>query len=407
MAKAWNRTETWLALGVLGMGGLLVAIGGLWVFMSATPPLHPDASAVPSTRGSHADTRWAAAVAEGQRVMREGVAEQNLPGASVAVGHGGAVVWAEGFGWSDLEREEPVSPDTAFPIGTASAAFTSAAVGLLVEQGRLQLDEAIQRDVPGFPAKQWPVTLRQVMGHVAGIRPDAGDEEPVQQHCQDPGDALRRFADRPLLFEPGTAYRYSNYGWMLVSVAVEHASGQPFASFMRQQVFEPLGLDATRLHTGEGPRADDTTYYFPRFAADPRYGPQDPEPMDLSCFSGASGLLSTPSDIVQFVMAINSGGLLRPATVETLQTSQRVASGDETGFGLGWDLETVTLGGTDTRVVGYDGELRGGRLATFLTVPGSGLVVAVTANISHADTTSLALRIAEAFGAAAPSTSPR
>lgn len=114
------------------------------------------------------------------QIARGGVVEQNLPGLSVAVGVGGELVWAEGFGWADLEARLPVAPDTRFRLGTGSVALTSAAVGLLLEQDRLNLDGKIQTYVRDFPEKPWPVTLRQLMGHVAGVRDDGGDEPGTQ-----------------------------------------------------------------------------------------------------------------------------------------------------------------------------------------------------------------------------------
>jgi CubicO group peptidase (beta-lactamase class C family) len=316
-----NRSQTLAALIVVAVGGLLAAIAGLFVFMSATAtPIHPGPQDVPSLVGADPGPQWAAAVDRGRRIVRAGIVEQNLPGLSVAVGVDGEIVWAEGFGWADLESRVKVAPDTRFRIGTASKMLTSAAVGLLLEQGRLKLDDTIQTYVPAFPAKPWPVTLRQLMGHVAGIRRDAGDEEPVHVHCEQTSEGLKRFAESPLLFEPGTRYRYSSYGWILVSAAVEAAGGEPFAAFMRRHVFEPLGLGDTKADAGTGPTPDLAIYYFPRFAADPRYGPQEPGEEDFSCFAGASAFVSTPSDLVRFGMAINRGELLQPATVQVLQT---------------------------------------------------------------------------------------
>ena len=367
--------------------------------MSATAtPLHPNPQDVPSVTRSAPSPKWADAVEQGRQIVRAGLTEQNLPGLSVAVGVGGDIVWAEGFGWADLENQVPVAPDTRFRIGTASTALTSAAVGLLLEKGRLKLDDEIQTYVPEFPEKQWPVTLRQLMGHVAGVRNDGGDEGPLfSEHCERPVEALQYFAESPLLFEPGTQYRYSSYGWILVSAAVEAAADEPFLTFMREQIFEPLGMDDTMADSATEPIPDRATSYFPRFAADPRYGPDLMRPIDYSCYAGSSVFLSTPSDLVRFAMAINSGKLLQPATVQLLQTSQRLASGEETGYGLGWDLETVTLAGKQTRVVGHDGESLGGMVASFMTFPEHGIVVSVTSNISYADTFGLAVKIAQAF----------
>jgi hypothetical protein len=119
-------------------------------------------------------------------------------------------------------------------------------------------------------------------------------------------------------------------------------------------------------------------------------------PLEYSCYAGASVFVSTPSDLVRFGLAVNGGKLLQPATTQLLQTSLRLPSGEETGYGLGWDLETPTLAGAQARLAGHDGETLGGMVASFMTFP-DGLVVAVTSNISYADTYAVGLKIAEAF----------
>lgn len=409
MSRSWNRTETWLALIVVGVGVPLMAIIGLHSYMTATAtPLHPDPRRVPSVRDSDPPREWADAVERGRQITRAGLTEQNLPGLSVAVGVGGEIVWAEGFGWADLENRVPVAPDLRFRIGTASTVLTSAAVGLLLEKDRLGLDDEIQTYVPEFPQKQRPVTLRQLMGHLAGVRNDGGDEGPLySERCERPVEALRFFADRSLLFEPGTRFRYSSYGWVLVSAAVEAAADAPFLTFMREQIFEPLRMDDTRADSATEPIPDRATFYFPRYAADPHYGLHLTRDIDYSCYAGASAFLSTPSDLVRFGMAIASGRLLRPATVQLLQTPQRLASGQETGYGLGWDLETVALAGEQTREAGHDGESLGGTVASLMTFPARKIVVAVTSNISYADTPAVALEIAQAFAEQRRSSAPK
>ena len=399
MSKSWNRTETWLGLIVVGAGLLFTAILGLPVYMSTTATrLHPTPQDVPAVTGATPVSQWADAVEHGREIVRTALSEKYLPGLSVAVGAGGDIVWAEGFGWADLEKRVPVAPDTRFRIGTASIALTSAAAGLLLERSRLALDEQIQAYVPEFVQKPWPVTLRQLMGHVSGVRNDGGDEGPLfSRHCERPVEALEFFADRPLLFEPGTQYRYSSYGWILVSAAVEAAADEPFFTFMRTQIFEPLGMNDTTADSATEPISNRATSYFPRFASDPRYGLHLMRPIDYSCYAGASAFLSTPSDLVRFAIAISDDKLLQPATVQLLQTPQRLASGEETGYGLGWDFETVALAGEQTRSVGHDGELLGGMAVSFMTFPEHGIVVSVASNISYADPSAFAVKIAQAF----------
>jgi len=394
-----KRSEIWIAAALLAAGLIPVAILGLWGYMSATArPLHPNPDEVPSVVRSSPAPPWAGAVEQARRLVRAALADQNIPGLSAAVGVRGDLVWAEGFGWADLERRVPVSPDMRFRIGTASTALTSAAVGLLLEKGRLALDSEIQQYVPEFPAKPWPVTLRQAMGHMAGLGNDGGDEGPLLSvHCERPVEGLRAFAEAALLFEPGTRYRYSSYGWILVSAAVEAAADEPFFAFMRTQVFDPLGMDATRADSATEPVPERATSYFPRFAADPRYGLHLMRPVDHSCYAGAAAFLSTPSDLVRFGMGMAGGRLLQPATVALLQTPQRLASGEETGHGLGWDVETAVLADEPVRMVGRVGEVLGGPVAALLTFPDRGLVVSVASNISYADVTAVASGIARAF----------
>jgi CubicO group peptidase (beta-lactamase class C family) len=420
---------------LLVAGAILAMFAGLPMYMRTTAPLHPQPQSAPSVTQSTPSPQWSEAVASARQIMRAGLADENLPGLSVAVGVGAEIVWAEGFGWADVERHVPVTPETRFRVGTASKVLTSAGVGVLLERGRLNLDVAIQTYVPQFPKKQWPVTLRQLMGHMAGVTTDSGNERPLFiQRCDRPVDALAYFADRELVFEPATQYRYSNYGWILVSAAIEAVTNEPFLPFMREQVFQPLGMNETGAespteenpeHVGEpsedfplftlirevileplgfgGTHAESAEtlkramYYFPKSDADTRRGAHVMRPHNLSCYAGSMAFFSTSSDLVRFGLAMNNGKLLRRATVQLLQASQQLKSGQETGYGLGWDLETLTLAGEPMQAVGHEGESFGGEVMSLMTFRERGIVVAVMSNIAYADTSSLALKVAEAF----------
>ncbi len=390
-------------LGVIaaGVGLLLMAGLAFYTYSLATmKPLHPVAQSVTSVRHVAPPAKWTDAVERVKPLVRAHLSERNLPGLSVAVGVGGEIVWAEGFGWADLEKQVPVTPDTVFRIGSASTALTSAAAGLLVEQGRLNLDYEIQAYVPTYARKEWPVTLRQLMGHTGGVR-HFGDEEFMPQGpCERTLDGLRLFADDPLRFEPGSRYRFSTYGWILVSAAVEAAANEPLFPFMRRQIFEPLGMSGTAPDSATEPPPDRATLYWPRTNEDPRYGHDVASDADYSCFSGAGAFLSTPSDLVRFGMALGSGKLLKPETVKMLETPQRLASGEESEYGLGWGLKTVRLAGEQTRVTGHgrpllpEATLMGGS-TSLITFPELGITVSVTSNIWSAETSTVAMSVAE------------
>jgi CubicO group peptidase (beta-lactamase class C family) len=389
-----KQRETWLTIIGLAVGLPIAVVVAFVTYVSTIPPLHPNPQDVKSVMQSPPVHQWTDAVEQGRRLARARLAEQNLPGLSVSVGIGGDIVWAEGFGWANLEHRVAVTPSTRFRIGHVSKTLTSAAVGLLVERDRLRLDEEIQTYVPGFPRKEWSVTVRQLMGHVAGIRhyrdTEWGDKPSV--HCDRASEGVQSFANDRLLFEPGTQYRYSTYGWVLVSAAVEAAANEPFFAFMRTQIFTPLGMaDTTADAPGESVPHRATSYY--------RYFERElTTNVDYSCFAGAGAFLSTPSDLVRFGMTLTDGRFLRPATVRMLQRPQPLTSGEETAYGLGWMLDTVELAGERVRLVSHASRTIEGASTSFLTFPDNGIVVAVTANISFADTRSIALGIAQIFG---------
>lgn len=388
------------ALALIGAGVFVVilAAAGMRTFvLSVSTKLHPNPDEVPSVAMAAPSLKWAAAVNKGRQFARAGLVQQNLPGLSVAVGVGGEIVWAEGFGWADMEKRVPVAPGMRFRIGHTSKALTSAAVGLLLEKGRLHLEDEIQTYVPAFPRKQWPVTLRELMGHVAGIRHYERGEEAPTAHCERAADGLTIFADDPLRFEPDTEYGYSTYGWVLVSAAVEAAAKEPLSSFMGREVFTPLGMAATTFESTTAPIPDRVIFYQRRFTGDGGEGVVPATTVDYSCFAGAAAILSTPSDLVRFGMGINGGKLLRPDTVEKLQAPQVLTSGKETEYGLGWMVEEVTLAGEPTRMVHHASRSLRGGTTSFMTFPARGMVVAVTANIANGITRDIALNIAQAF----------
>jgi CubicO group peptidase (beta-lactamase class C family) len=247
------------------------------------------------------------------------------------------------------------------------------------------------------------------MGHQAGIRNDEGDEAPIGMRCARTIDGLKldNFADGALRFEPGTRYNYSTYGWILVSAAVEAGAGEPFFAFMRSQIFEPLAMRDTLPENWTEPIPNRATFYFPRFGADTRYGPESVREGDHSCWAGAAAYLSTPSDLVRFGMAMNGGTLIRPDTVRMLQTPQPLTSDELTRSGLGWWVETVTLGGSSTRLAGQKDERSIGGSSSLITFPERGIVVAVMTNTTFADTWGLGLTVAQAFAATPTSSAGR
>jgi CubicO group peptidase (beta-lactamase class C family) len=342
-------------------------------------------------------TAQAPAVDTARARVHAWVAKENLAGASVAVGIDGQIVWAEGFGWADLEQHVPVTPLTRFRIGSVSKPLTSVAVGLLYERGKIDLDAPVQKYVPSFPKKRWPISTRQLMGHIAGIRHYRGDEFLSSKHYDDILAGLEIFANDTLLFRPGTAYSYSTYGWNLVSAVVQSAAGEPFLDFMRREVFAPLGLRHTVPEYMVSIIPDRVAFY----EHDKEGRLVNAPYVDNSYKWAGGGFLSTPSDLVRFGFAMLDHKLLQPKTVEMLWTPLTLESGKRTGYGLGWGVDTVD----GHEVISHGGGSVGGTTA-FMIIPDQRMVVAVTTNLTDAEVSPIAREVAELFGATEKAATP-
>jgi CubicO group peptidase (beta-lactamase class C family) len=383
-------------LAVLAAVIVTIAGGGVFYFVS-TMAVHPDAAAVPSTPGVHAD-RYSRAIEESRRLAHGLLLQDNLPGLSVAVARDGEIVWTEGFGWADVDGRLPVTPRTQFRLGSVSKTLTAAAIVLLHERGRIDLDAPVQTYVPEYPRKPWTVTTRQLMGDIAGVHVIRGDnnDNPPGGQCANLDQALATFADEPLLFQPGTRYRFSTYGWILLSAVVEAGAGEPLSNFMTREILDPLHMESTVLEDGADV-PDITTFYIPRTSMQTKLGVRKVPRPHNSCLSGAGAFFSTTSDLVRFGSAMLKPGLLKADSIALLQTPLRLESGASTDFALGWKIERVQLAGGPTRMVAHRATPNGSTVA-LLTFPDLGVVVAAAANIAPAeDVDSTSRKIAEAF----------
>src|SRR2546425_5449836 len=197
-----------------------------------------------SKRAGSVPAAFAAIVARERTLVCERLATR-IPGVQVAVAVNGKLGWSDGFGDADAERQKPVTRETQFRIGSVSKPLTATAVVLLYERGKLDLDAPVQRYVPSFPDKGYPITTRQLAGHLAGIRHYKDQEFFSNRLYASVLDGLKIFQDDSLLFPPGTRFSYTSYGWNLVSAVGEGASGGKFLHYISAQAVLPLALTHT------------------------------------------------------------------------------------------------------------------------------------------------------------------
>ncbi len=321
--------------------------------------------------------RHADVVETARTLVQQDLIAKKYPGISLAVSVDGETLWAEGFGYADLEHRVPIWPTTKFRIGSISKPLTAAAVAQLYEQGRLDLDAPVQQYVPGFPEKQWPLTTRQLGGHLGGVRHYRGAEFLSSKAYPSVDESLTIFADDPLMHEPGTKYAYSSYGWNLISAVVEGASGDNFLDYVREHVFEPLGM-----HHTVADHPDSLIYQRVRFYVRGNNDALLNAPfVDNSYKWAGGGFLSTPEDLLRFANAHLSDDFLSEDARALLFTAQRTTEGEDTGYGFGWRVQT----GQDGRpYLAHSGGSVGGT-SLLIMQPDLGVVVAGTINLSSAD----------------------
>jgi CubicO group peptidase (beta-lactamase class C family) len=300
--------------------------------------------------------------------------KQDIPGISVCVGTTQHVLWAQGFGFADLENRQPVTIQSKFRLGSVSKSLTSVALGRLVDENKLNLDAPLHQYVPSFPAKKYSFTPRQLATHTAGIRHYREDDPlacPIRYTDVQAGLAI--FRHDSLLFQPGSAYSYSTYGYSLLSAVIEGASHTDYLSYMQEAVFTPLGMTDTSPDYSDRLVNNRVRFYEHRSNK-----LVNAAMVDNSYKWAGGGLLSTPVDLVKLGCGLLSHKVVGPQTTAMLFTPQLLRDGSNTHYGIGWRINTDAQNRT---IIHHGGSIDGGR--TFLLLyPEQNLVVAITANMS-------------------------
>ena len=311
------------------------------------------------------------------------------PGLSVSVGQCDRIVWSEGFGLADLEQRVPVDPAaTRFRVGSVAKPMTALALATLASQGRINLDADVRRYLPAFPEKAQPFTVRQLAGHLAGVRHYRGDEAYSQTRYASVVASLDVFKDDPLVAVPGAEWKYSSYGYNLLSAVIEVGAGQPFLDYLAATVFAPLGMTATgpdqvdQIVPGRG------RYYLRRDG-----NIFNEPPVDNSNKWASGGLLSTTDDMVRFGLAHFDDRRIPPEVRKLLWTEQMTSAGVATGYGIGWRIVVDAEG---QRWLGHGGGAIGGT-SQFWLFPDDRLVIAMASNLTELDYADLLPRLRKLF----------
>lgn len=314
----------------------------------------------------------------------------HVPGLAVAVVENGEYEWASGFGLADVENNVPASEHTLFRLASISKSLTAVGAMQLEEVAKLDLDAPVQKYCPYFPQKSVPITTREVMGHLGGIRhykSESADDPEIgnTKHFDNPIQAgLDFFKNDPLVAAPGSHFNYSTQGYTLVGCVMEGASGTKYTEYMHQNVFQPAGMEQTR--------PDDRLAIIPhrtRFYQKTESGTvENAGFLDSSYKIPGGGWLSSAEDMAHFEVAVLNDKLIKRTTRDLMWTALKPSDGSDDNYGLGWG--SLTIDGV--RIFGHSGGQQG-TSTYFLVAPDQRAGVVVLTNMEDADPKTLALEV--------------
>jgi serine beta-lactamase-like protein LACTB, mitochondrial len=258
----------------------------------------------------------------------------NLPGLSIAIRKKNEIIFAEGFGYSDLERKIPVTSNTQFRAASTSKVITVTGLAKMMQDGVINIDAEVQKYVPHYPLKEYPITLKQLAGNISGMPHYLDSDKLENKFYSNTKDALTVFSHHKLLFKPQTKYSYSSAGFVLLSAAMEGASGVNFLDYLQDKVFNPLGMKSTEPDMGKYKLMPNLTKYYEK-KSDSYVAIKNP--IEVSSIWAAGGFVTTPTDLVNMTKAY-SNGYLSSSMVKRMFESQALLSGEKTNVGIGWRI---------------------------------------------------------------------
>ena len=317
------------------------------------------------------------------------MAATSVPGVSVAVVLNGQPAWSAGFGMADLENFAPATSATLFRLASVSKPITATAILQLSERGKLDLDAPVQKYCAAFPKKEWPITTRELLNHLGGIRHYNSDlhgdiPEDSARHFTSMEESLTIFENDPLVAQPGTKFQYSTYGYTVLGCVLEGASAQKYVDFVHENIFRPAAMEHTQPDDFFAVIPHRTRWYH----KDAQGAVQNAGVLDSSYKIPGGGWLSSADDLARFETAILADTLLKRSTRELMWTAGKTADGKQLDYALGWGLGKKYGLSLFAHTGGQQGTS-----TCILLAPERAAGIVVLANLDGADVAALAEKI--------------
>jgi CubicO group peptidase (beta-lactamase class C family) len=345
-------------------------------FLFAQPAVFSVTPAFAQTSVAQAKSLSPTQLKEFEDFVAAQMAADKVPGLSIGFLKGDEL-WAKGYGFADLENKLPARTESMYRLASVTKPMTATAVLQLAEKGKLNLDAEVQTYVSYFPKKNFPVTVRQLLGHLGGISHYKNyDAEGHFTDSKTTRQAIAVFENFDLVAEPGTRFSYSSYGYNLLGAIIEAAAGQSYGDYMRDNVWKPLGMNDIRM---DSPREiiPNRVRGYENNAGQIR----NSEFVDISSRFAAGGTRATVVDLLKFGKGLTDGKVLSKASLDLMFNSMVTKSGGLTGYSAGWSV-AQTNGRFEISHSGGQQET-----STYLfNFPSRNLVIAVMSNLEGANT---------------------
>ena len=324
--------------------------------------------------------------AQYQKLLEENFDPEG-PGAAILVAKQGKIVYKGAIGKADIENDIDMQPDHVFRIGSITKQFTAVAILMLMEQGKLQLDDDLTKFLPDYPTNGKTITINHLLTHTSGIQSLTDMPGFFEAYGRKGGtttELVDYFKNQPLNFEPGEQYRYNNSGYFLLGVIIEKLSGMSYADFIQKNIYDKVGMQQSYYggHSAiipkraSGYQKEDNQYINAEF-------------LDMSIPYAAGSLLSTVEDWYKWNQALQAGQLIKKENLQKAFTPNKLNNGEATLYGYGWIIDTL-FGST---VIEHGGGIHG-----FLTqghyMPEEEVYVAIFSNCNCQPPTMLAMKVA-------------
>lgn len=308
---------------------------------------------------------------------------QQIPGVALAVVKDGKIVLARGYGLANVEHQVPVKPETIFQSGSTGKQFTATAVMMLMEEGKLSLEDKITKYFPDAPESWRDITIRHMLTHTSGMTDYPADFDLRRDYTED--ELFQRIKPIPLTFKPGEKWNYSNLAYVMLGILIHKVSGKFYGDFLQERVFKPLGMSTTRIIS--------ETDIVPNRAAGYRVVNgqlKNQNWVSPSLNTTADGALYlTVYDMAKWDAALNTEKLLKKSSLEQMWTPVKLNDGKTYPYGFGWALGEVR----GHRVIEHGGAWQGFK-AQISRYVNDDLTIILFANQIRANQTKLAHDIA-------------